>query len=73
MEFKNDCDYSVTVFSQNGFLVKVQYVHDLHALCRWLDESRKYNSWSAINVYARRSRRFISQFKKGYPLPAKPR
>jgi len=73
MEFKGRNDYSVAVFNERGYLGFLLYVHDLHALARWLDASYRYSSWTHINVYARRSRRFIAQYKKQIYFPAKPR
>ena len=72
-EFKNKSDYSVTVFAGPLFLVKVQFVDDLYSLARWLDETRNYSNWTTLNVYARRSRRFITQVRKGNPFPPRPR
>lgn len=63
MEFKNDNDYSLTVFGTSGYMCKMQYVHSLHTACEWLGNS-KYKDWQTINVYARRSRRFIVQYKR---------
>ncbi len=31
-EFQNKNDYSVTVFNDNGFLVKVQYVNNIYCV-----------------------------------------
>ncbi len=71
-EFQNKNDYSVTVFNDNGFLVKVQYVNNIYKLCQWLDGS-KYNSWTYLNVYARRSQRFIKRQYKGNFIDQKPK
>lgn len=74
MEFKNDNDYSVIVFSDLGYLCKVQYVHGVADCARWLDNSSKYKDWTKMNVYARRSGRFIKQYVKGRDtIPNKPR
>jgi len=72
-EFKNKNDYSVSVFSGTGFLVKVQFCNDLGTLQKWLDSSYKYKDWKYINVYARRSGRFLGRFYKGNFMPFKPK
>ena len=71
-EFKNDNDYSVIVFNDKGFLVKMQYVTSLGGLIVWLNKSNNYSSWTTLNVYVRRGGRFIGQFKKGEFIPSKP-
>jgi len=63
-EFKNKNDYSCTIFSESGFLVKVEFVHSILSLAKWLDNS-KYKEWNYINVYARRSQRYILRHYKG--------
>lgn len=75
LEFKNKSDYSVSAFNAGGFLVKMAYADDLVKVAQWLDASRNYSSWTYINVYARRSGRFMFQYWKasGHPLPRKPR
>lgn len=74
MEFKNKNDYSVIVFSDLGYLCKFQYVHDVADCARWLDHSRNYSTWTKINVYVRRSGRFLMQYVKGRDtIPNKPR
>ncbi len=70
-EFKNDNDYSVSVFSETEFLVKMAFCHSPKLAEKWLNNS-KYQNWQIMNVYARRSGRFIGQFKKGN-IPYKPR
>lgn len=62
-EFKGSSDYSVIVFGEQGFMIKMQYVNDLHSLIRWLNQS-KFKDWTTLNVYARRSGRFIRQYKR---------
>lgn len=64
MEFKNKNDYSCIVFKSNQVLIKLEYVHSIYALTKWLDGS-KYNEWEYINIYCRRSRRYISRQIKG--------
>lgn len=72
-DFKNKNDYSVSVFSDTGFLVKSQFVGNLYAFTKWLDSSLNYSNWSYINVYARRSGTYIGRFYKGSFIPPKPR
>jgi len=73
VEFKDDNDYSVTVFGKQGFLVKAQYVNSLGSLVLWLNKSDNYRDWTTINVYVRRSRRFLGQWRNGQFIPSKPR
>lgn len=72
-EFRNDNDYSVSVFNENRFLIKVGFVHNLYAFTLWLDSSSNYKSWTYMNVYIRRSKRFLRQYRKGNYIPSKPR
>jgi hypothetical protein len=67
MQHKND--YSAIVFDEVGFLVKVTYVHKLDKLEKWLNTSRKFYTWKHINVYDRRTTKFIKQFKRGDTIP----
>ena len=62
-EFRGSSDYSVIVFGEAGFLIKMQYVNDLYSLIHWLNGS-KFKDWTTLNVYARRSGRFIRQYKR---------
>lgn len=71
-EFQNKNDYSVIVFDCNGFLVKSSYVHDVYKYSLWLSGT-KYANWTYINVYARRSQRFIQRYYKGNFIPQKPK
>lgn len=72
-DIRRDNDYSVIVFGNNRPLVKMERVHSLVTCSRWLDRSYKYASWDTMNVYARRSGRFIGQYKRGAFIPAFPR
>lgn len=71
-EFQNKNDYSVAIFNSSGFLVKVQYVHNIYKLCLWLETS-KYKDWTYINIYVRRSQRFLKRHYKGNFIEQKPR
>ena len=70
-EFQNKNDYSISAFSADGFLCKHAYVGNCFKYTIFLNE--KFPEWTSINVYARRSGRFIGQFKKGNYIPQKPR
>ena len=73
MEFKGKNDYSITIYNQYGYIGYMVYVNNLHQCARWLDRSGKYNTWTHINVYARRTRRFIAQYSRFGFFPATPR
>lgn len=62
-EFKRQNDYSVSVFDAHGFLAKYQYVGNLYKFSQFLEN--KYPTWSYINVYARRSGRYLIRFYRG--------
>jgi len=73
VEFKNDNDYSVSVFSGTEFLVKMSFTHSPKDAEKWLNSSYKYKDWEYMNVYARRSGRFLGRFYKGNFIPYKPK
>lgn len=62
---KHKNDYSVSVFGEDGFLVKLQYVHNVYDLARWLTASQKYSNWVYMNVYLRRSGEYLGRNYKG--------
>ena len=73
MEFKKKDDYSLIFFDDAGFVCKMQYVNSVAKACRWCDSSRNYNRWTVVNVYARRTGRFLGQYRKfGGDIPAFP-
>lgn len=72
-EFKNKNDYSVMVFDRNGFLAKYTFVQSPFVLSKDLVKYPKFQQWSHMNVYVRRSGRFIGQFKRDNFIPHKPR
>ena len=72
-EFKNKNDYTVIVFDNNGFLAKYQYVNSPFILSKDLLKYEKFQNWTTLNVYVRRSRRFLGQFKRNSFIPHKPR
>lgn len=61
-EFKNKNDYSIMIFNSDEFVLKWTYVHSLLSVVKYLQD--KNIRWSHINVYARRSGRFI---RRQYP------
>lgn len=71
-EFKNKNDYSVSVFSGTGFLCKSKFVQDIYKYSLWLDGT-KFKDWKYINVYSRRSERFLGRYYKGNFIPGKPK
>lgn len=69
-EFEKRNDYSVSVFNAHGFLAKYQYVGNLYKFSLFLND--KYPNWDYINVYARRSGRYLIRFYKGNFIPPYP-
>lgn len=64
-EFKNKNDYSIEVYLGSKRVLALTFVHSIYKITLWLD--KKNIEWSVINIYARRSRRFITrQYKKDY-------
>lgn len=72
-EFQNKNDYSCIVFDSAGFLCKYTFVGDLYKFSQFLNTHERFRNWTAINVYVRRSGRFMMQVKKGDFVVAKPR
>lgn len=71
-EFQNKNDYSISAFSANGFLCKYIFVGNVFKFALFLSSHERFNTWVSINVYSRRSGRFIGQFKNGSYIPQKP-
>lgn len=70
-EFKNKNDYSIIVFDKDGnFILKWTYVGGLYKASQYLNS--RYN-WSYMNVYVRRSGRFLSRYYRGNYIPNKPK
>lgn len=66
MENKND--YSVFAFFNNQDKPKRwSYVHNLRKFAKFLNE--KHPDWSYINVYERRTRKYLKRFYKGNDIP----
>ncbi len=72
-EFKNKNDYSVIVFENNRFLCKYTYVGNLYKFVLFLEKTYQFKNWTAMNVYVRRSGRFLKQYRNGDFIPPKPR
>ncbi len=73
MEFQNKNDYSVIVYGPSGFLAKYSYVGNIYKLVLFLNNKPEFRNWTAVNVYARRSGRFIVQYRPGQFVAPKPR
>lgn len=67
MQHKND--YSVIAyFNDETKPKKWEFVHKLNGFSMFLNNS--HPTWSYINVYERRTRKYIKRFKKGEFIPA---
>ncbi len=60
-------DYSVVVFFETNDPKKWNYVHKLNSFSRFLDLT--YPNWLYINVYDRRTRKFMKRFRKKEIIP----
>ena len=66
MAHKND--YSIVAFLADKTKPKSwTYVHNLQAFASFLDE--KFPDWEYINVYERRTRKYLKRFYKGNSIP----
>lgn len=65
MAHKND--YSCIVYFPNNSFKKWNYVHTLTSFEKFLNE--KHAGWKYINVYERRSGKFLKRFYKGNIMP----
>ncbi len=66
-EFKNDCDYTCTAYMGSDKVNTMIYVHSVYAYTKYLEKNNI--GWSVINIYSRRSRRFISrQYKSDFVI-----
>lgn len=66
MEHKND--YSVIVFFDDMTTKKWQFAHDLNKFAKFLND--KHSSWMYMNIYERRSRKYLKRFYNGMVIPA---
>lgn len=72
MEFKNDNDYTITVFKGKTMIKSWQFVHNLYSAK--MNLNRICPEWEYMNVYARRTRRFIGRFYANASyIPQKPK
>jgi hypothetical protein len=60
-------DYSVIAYLSTGEVKKWAYVHKLNGFAKFLDE--KHSSWKYMNVYERRTRKYLKRFYKGNEIP----
>lgn len=61
-------DYSVIVFLENQNRPKKwQYVHKLNGFSMFLN--KEHSTWEYMNVYDRRTRKYLRRFKKGDFVP----
>ena len=65
MAHKND--YSIVVFFESTTPKKWSYVHRINGFAKFLDS--KHSAWKYINVYERRTGKFIKRFNKGAIIP----
>jgi hypothetical protein len=64
----NKNDYSVIVFLENETKPKKwEYVHKLNGFSMFLNTS--HPTWKYMNVYERRTGKFLKQFRKGNFIP----
>ena len=64
----NKNDYSVIVFLENESKPKKwNYVHKLNGFSMFLNNS--HPTWKYMNVYERRTSKFLKQFHKGNFIP----
>ena len=65
MPHKND--YSCIVFYKNGKPKKWGFVHGLNKFVSFLNE--KYGGWEYLNVYERRTGKYLKRFYHGNIIP----
>lgn len=72
---KKKNDYSIVIFfhDTNKMPVKMEFVHNIYAVVKWLNSSNNYKDWKYINIYLRRSGEYLgrnysnSSFINPYP------
>ena len=68
MDNKKKNDYSAIVFLDNEKTVKKwEFVHKLNGFSMFLEKS--HPTWDYMNVYERRTRKYLKRFKKGDFIP----
>ena len=70
MIFKNDNDYSCTVYFPDGTHKSMAYVHNVYKFSLWV--LKTWGDFSVIYVYNRRSSKFICKYLKGQYIHQKP-
>ena len=60
-------DYSAVVFFDNTTTKKWTYVHNIDSFVQFLD--KEHPSWEYLNLYERRTRKFLKRFYKGASIP----
>lgn len=65
MQHKND--YTVIAFFEATTPKKWSYVHSINGFTKFLD--KKHSSWLYINVYERRTGKFLKRFNKDSIIP----
>lgn len=70
-EFKNKADYSVTARLVNGTFFKLSHVNNCFYAAQWI--AQNVDEWYYINIYARRSNRFICRVYPNQFINPKPR
>jgi len=71
MTFKNQNDYSCTVFLGSRKVNFMKYVGNCYTYASYLDS--KNIKWSVMNVYNRRTGEFITRFYYGSYIEPKPK
>ncbi|HBH50230.1 MAG TPA: hypothetical protein DDX98_16415 [Bacteroidales bacterium] len=61
-EFKRKNDYSITAYQGSRKVNTMVYVHSISSYVKYLE--KRHINWSVINVYARRTRRFLKRYYK---------
>lgn len=69
-EFKHKNDFSCTAFQGSKKVGFMKYVNRISDYSNYLDS--KGIQWSVINVYARRTERFITRYYQGNKIPNRP-
>lgn len=66
-EFKNKNDYTCSAYMGSNKVNTMIYVHSVYAYTKYLEKNNI--EWSVINIYSRRSKRFISrQYKSDFVI-----
>ena len=70
-EFKNKNDYSCTAYLGSTKVNFMKYVNSIYAYVQFLEKNNI--DWSVINIYTRRTNRFICRQYKGDFIQNKPK